>query len=85
MRQEGLRARPRRRDRPKDGGQPHADSPNILDLSFVASAPNQKRIQRLIADHGSTCSISRSGNVWDNATADVSEYIERFCARRPDT
>jgi putative transposase len=23
--------------------------------------------QRLIADHGITCSMSRSGNVWDNA------------------
>lgn len=23
--------------------------------------------QRLIADHGIVCSISRSGNVWDNA------------------
>ncbi|MCR6670728.1 IS3 family transposase [Devosia ginsengisoli] len=139
MRQEGLRARPRRRGLPKDGGQRHAASPNILDRSFVASAPNQKWIadftyiwtaqgwlyvaavvdlysrrvvgwsmsssmaaqlvtdalimaiwrrgkpdsllhhsdqgsqytseqfQRLMADHGITCSMSRSGNVWDNA------------------
>jgi putative transposase len=139
MRQEGLRARPRRRGLPKDGGQRHAVSPNILDRAFVASAPNQKWIadftyiwtaqgwlyvaavvdlysrrvvgwsmsssmaaqlvtdalimaiwrrgkpdsllhhsdqgsqytseqfQRLMADHGITCSMSRSGNVWDNA------------------
>ncbi|MCR6673115.1 IS3 family transposase [Devosia ginsengisoli] len=139
MRQEGLRARPRRRGLPKDGGQRHAASPNILDRSFVASAPNQKWIadftyiwtaqgwlyvaavvdlysrrvvgwsmsssmaaqlvtdalimaiwrrgkpdsllhhsdqgsqytseqfQRLMADHGITCSMSRSGNVWDKA------------------
>lgn len=139
MRQEGLRARPRRRGLPKDGGQRHAVSPNILDRSFVATAPNQKWIadftyiwtaqgwlyvaavvdlysrrvvgwsmsssmaaqlvtdalimaiwrrgkpdgllhhsdqgsqytseqfQRLMAEHGITCSMSRSGNVWDNA------------------
>jgi putative transposase len=139
MRQEGLRARPRRRGLPKDGGQRHEVFPNILDRSFVASAPNQKWIadftyiwtaqgwlyvaavvdlysrrvvgwsmsssmtaqlvtdalimaiwrrgkplsllhhsdqgsqytseqfQRLMADHGITCSMSRSGNVWDNA------------------
>jgi putative transposase len=139
MRQEGLRARPRRRGLPKDSEQRHAVSPNILDRAFVASAPNQKWIadftyiwtaqgwlyvaavvdlysrrvvgwsmsssmtaqlvtdalimaiwrrgkpdsllhhsdqgsqytseqfQRLMADHGITCSMSRSGNVWDNA------------------
>jgi putative transposase len=139
MRQEGLRARPRRRALPKDVGQRHAVSPNILDRAFVALAPNQKWIadftyiwtaqgwlyvaavvdlysrrvvgwsmsssmaaqlvtdalimaiwrrgkpdsllhhsdqgsqytseqfQRLMADHGITCSMSRSGNVWDNA------------------
>jgi transposase InsO family protein len=44
MRQEGLRARPRRRGLPKDGGQRRAVSPNILDRAFVASAPNQKWI-----------------------------------------
>jgi putative transposase len=136
---QGPRARPRRRGLPKDAGQRHAVSPNILDRAFVASAPNQKWIadftyiwtaqgwlyvaavvdlysrlvvgwsmsssmaaqlvtdalimaiwrrgkpdsllhhsdqtsqytseqfQRLMADHGMTCSMSRSGNVWDNA------------------
>jgi putative transposase len=139
MHQHGLRARPRRRGLPKDAGQRHATSPNILDRAFEASAPNQKWIadftyiwtaegwlyvaavidlysrrvvgwsmsptmtsqlvtdalimaiwrrgkpdsllhhsdqgsqysseqfQRLMADHGITCSMSRSGNVWDNA------------------
>jgi putative transposase len=139
MRAHGLRARPRRRGLPKDAGQRHATSPNILDRAFEASAPNQKWIadftyiwtaqgwlyvaavidlysrrvvgwsmsptmtsqlvtdalimaiwrrgkpdslldhsdqgsqysseqfQRLMADHGITCSMSRSGNVWDNA------------------
>ena len=44
MRQEGLRARPRRRGVPKDAGQRHAISPNILDRNSVASVPNQRWI-----------------------------------------
>jgi len=44
MHQEGLRARPRRRGLPKDAGQRHVASPNILDRAFEASAPNQKWI-----------------------------------------
>ena len=139
MRENGLRARPRRRGLPKDTGQRAAISDNLLDRAFGASAPNQKWIadftyiwtaegrlyvaavvdlfsrrvvgwamkaemtaqlvtdalnmaiwrrgkpdsllhhsdqgsqytsqqfQRLMADHGITCSMSRSGNVWDNA------------------
>ncbi|WP_110815838.1 IS3 family transposase [Pseudoroseicyclus aestuarii] len=139
MRQNGLRARPRRRGLPKDTGERAAVSDNILDRAFEASAPNQKWIadftyiwtaegwlyvaavvdlfsrrvigwamkaemtaqlvtdalimaiwrrgkpdnllhhsdqgsqytsqqfQRLMTDHGITCSMSRSGNVWDNA------------------
>jgi putative transposase len=139
MRQNGLRARPRRRGLPKDTGERAAVSDNILDRAFEAAAPNQKWIadftyiwtaegwlyvaavvdlfsrrvvgwamkaemtaqlvtdalimaiwrrgkpdsllhhsdqgsqytseqfQRLMADHGITCSMSRSGNVWDNA------------------
>jgi putative transposase len=139
MRQNGLRARPRRRGLPKDTGERAAASQNILDRAFEASAPNQKwvadftyiwtaegwlyvaavvdlfsrrvvgwaikaemtaqlvtdalimaiwrrgrpdsllhhsdqgsqytseQFQRLMADHGITCSMSRSGDVWDNA------------------
>ncbi|WP_453974011.1 IS3 family transposase [Amorphus sp. MBR-141] len=139
MRQNGLRARPRRRGLPKDTGERAAVSDNLLDRAFEASAPNQKWIadftyiwtaegwlyvaavvdlfsrrvvgwamkaemtaqlvtdalimaiwrrgrpdsllhhsdqgsqytseqfQRLMTDHGITCSMSRSGNVWDNA------------------
>lgn len=141
MRENGLRARPRRRGLPKDDGErlAAAVSQNILDRVFEASAPNQKwvadftyirtaegwlyvaavidlfsrrvvgwsmsanmtaqlvtdalimaiwrrgkpdsllhhsdqgsqytseQFQRLMADHGITCSMSRSGNVWDNA------------------
>lgn len=139
MKENGLRARPRRRGLPKDSGERAAVSQNLLDRAFEASAPNQKWIadftyiwtaegwlyvaavidlfsrrvvgwamkgemtaqlvtdalimgiwrrgkpdrllhhsdqgsqytseqfQRLMADHGITCSMSRSGNVWDNA------------------
>ena len=156
MRQEGLRARPRRRGLPKDAGQRRVISPNILDRDFVASVPNQKWIadftyiwtaqgwlyvaavidlysrrvvgwsmsasmtaqlvtdalimaiwrrgnpdsllhhsdqgsqytskqfQSLMADHGITCSMSRSGNCWDNAAMESffsSLKIER-CARK---
>ena len=140
MRQQALRARPRRRGLPPDKGIRAATVPaNILDRQFAALGPNQKWIadftyiwtaegwlyvaavvdlfsrrvvgwsmsasmtaqlvadalvmaiwrrgkpeallhhsdqgsqysseqfQRLMADHGVTCSMSRSGNVWDNA------------------
>ena len=141
MRQQGLRARPRRRRLPLDLGkrQATAVAPNLLDRAFAAHAPNRKWIadftyiwtaegwlyvaavldlfsrrivgwsmsasmtaqlvtdalmmaiwrrgrpdallhhsdqgsqytseqfQRLMADHGVICSMSRSGNVWDNA------------------
>jgi len=141
MRQQALRARPRRRRLPSDSGERQAGAvaPNVLERSFNAPAPNCRWIadftyiwtaegwlyvaavidlfsrrvvgwsmsatmtaelvtdalvmaiwrrgkpdalihhsdrgsqytsdqfQRLMADHGVTCSMSRSGNVWDNA------------------
>jgi putative transposase len=141
MRENALRARPRRRGLPKDGGERlvSAIATNVLDRQFVAERPNQKWIadftyiwtaegwlyvaavvdlfsrrvvgwsmkaemtaqlvtdalvmaiwrrgkpdallhhsdqgsqyaseqfQRLLADNDVTCSMSRSGNVWDNA------------------
>jgi putative transposase len=139
MRENGLRARPRRRGLPKDTGERATVSGNLLDRAFEAPEPNQKwvadftyiwtaegwlyvaavvdlfsrrvvgwamkaemtaqlvtdalimaiwrrgrpdsllhhsdqgsqytseQFQRLMADHGITCSMSRSGNVWDNA------------------
>lgn len=139
MRQQGLRARPRRRGLPKDLGERSVVAGNLLDRQFTADRPNQKWIadftyiwtaegwlyvaavidlfsrrvvgwsmsdtmtaqlvtdalimaiwrrgkpdallhhsdqgsqytseqfQRLMADNGVTCSMSRSGNVWDNA------------------
>ena len=139
MRQQALKARPRRRGLPKDDGQRAVIAANVLDRQFSAEAPNQKwvadftyiwtaegwlyvaavidlfsrrvvawsmsatmtaqlvtdapmmaiwrrgkpdallhhsdqgsqytseQFQRLMADNGVTCSMSRSGNVWDNA------------------
>jgi len=141
MRAQALRARPRRRGLPKDGGERLASviAPNVLDRQFTATAPNQRWIadftyiwtaegwlyvaavidlfsrrvvgwsmkaemtaqlvtdalimgiwrrgkpdallhhsdqgsqytsqhfQELLADNGIACSMSRSGNVWDNA------------------
>lgn len=139
MRQQALKARPRRRGLPKDDGQSSVIAENVLDRQFSAEAPNRKwvadftyiwtaegwlyvaavidlfsrrvvswsmsatmtaqlvtdalmmaiwrrgkpdallhhsdqgsqytseQFQRLMADNGVTCSMSRSGNVWDNA------------------
>lgn len=141
MREQALRARPRRRGLPADTGERSAEAvaANVLDRQFEADAPNRKwvadftylwtaegwlyvavvldlfsrrivgwsmsaamtaqlvtdallmaiwrrgkpdallhhsdrgsqytseQFQTLMADHGLTCSMSRSGNVWDNA------------------
>jgi putative transposase len=141
MRQQALRARPRRRRVPSDTGtrSTNAVAPNVLNRTFDASSANRKWVadftyiwtaegwlyvaavvdlfsrrvvgwsmsatmtaqlvtdalvmalwrrgkpdavlhhsdrgsqytsepfQRLLADHGVTCSMSRAGNVWDNA------------------
>ena len=136
MRQNALRARPRRRGLPKDAGDRSIIMPNVLDRQFEADRPNQKwvadftyiwtaegwlyvaavidlfsrrvvgwsmnanmtaqlvtddlimaiwrrgkpdarqpntseQFQRLMGDHGITCSMSRSGNVWDNAAMET--------------
>ena len=139
MRQAAFRARPKRRQPPKDQGMRSIIAANVLEREFEADGPNQKWVadftyvwtaegwlyvaavidlfsrrvvgwsmseqmtsqmvtdalimaiwrrgrpdqllhhsdqgsqytsepfQRLMADHGITCSMSRSGNVWDNA------------------
>ena len=139
MRVQGLRARSRRRQLPKDAGTRSIIAPNVLDRDFQANRPNRKWVadftyiwtaegwlylavvldlfsrriigwsmkeamttqmvtdalmmaiwrrgrpkalmhhsdqgsqytseafQRLMADHDITCSMSRSGTVWDNA------------------
>ncbi len=139
MRINALRARPKRRGKPKDDGERSVIADNILDRDFQADKPNQKwladftyiwtaegwlyvavvldlfsrrvvgwsmkadrdtslvmdalmmavwrrgkadallhhsdqgsqytsdQFQRLLADNGITCSMSRAGNVWDNS------------------
>jgi len=139
MRENGFRARPKRRAKPKDEGERSVIADNILDREFAADRPNQKwladfiyiwtaegwlyvavvldlfsrrivgwsmkaerdaalvmdalmmaiwrrgkadallhhsdqgsqytseQFQRLLADNGITCSMSRAGNVWDNS------------------
>jgi putative transposase len=44
MRENGLRARPRRRGLPEDTGARAASSDSLLDRAFEAAAPNQKWI-----------------------------------------
>ncbi len=39
----------------------------LLHHSDQGSQYTSKQFQRLLADNGVTCSMSRSGNVWDNA------------------
>jgi putative transposase len=40
---------------------------SLLHHSDRGSQYTSEQFQRLMADHGITCSMSRSGNVWDNA------------------
>ena len=47
------------RRRPKDAA--------LLHHSDQGSQYSSEAFQRLLADHGITCSMSRSGNVWDNS------------------
>ncbi len=42
MRQQGLRARPRRRGLPKDQGERSIIAGNVLDRQFTADGPNRK-------------------------------------------
>ena len=44
-------------------GKPQA----LLHHSDQGSQYSSETFQRLMAEHGITCSMSRSGNVWDNA------------------
>ena len=39
----------------------------LMHHSDQGSQYTSEQFQRLMADHGITCSMSRSGNVWDNA------------------
>jgi putative transposase len=47
-------------------GEPHA----LLHHSDQGSQYTSEQFQRLMADNGVTWSMSRSGNVWDNAAVE---------------
>ena len=39
----------------------------MLRRSFESAQYTSEQFQKLMSDHGVVCSMSRSGNVWDNA------------------
>ena len=41
--------------------------PDALLITPIAAQYTSEQFQKLMADHGVVCSMSRSGNVWDNA------------------
>src|SRR5690606_22618000 len=60
----------------------------LLHRSDQGSQYTSEQFQRLLADHGITCSMSRSGNVWDNSAMESffsslkTERTARKTARR---
>ena len=56
----------------------------LLHHSDHGSQYTSEQFQRLMADHGVTCSMSRSGNVWDNAAMEsfFSSLKTERCARK---
>ena len=56
----------------------------LLHHSDQGSQYTSELFQRLMADHGITCSMSRSGNVWDNAAMEsfFSSLKTERCARK---
>jgi putative transposase len=55
-----------RRRRPGDGDLAARQAGRAA-ASLRSRQPISEQFQRLMADNGITCSMSRSGNVWDNA------------------
>jgi putative transposase len=52
----------------------------LLHHSDRGSQYTSEQFQRLMADHGVTCSMSRSGNVWDNAA--MESFFSSFKTER---
>jgi transposase InsO family protein len=48
--------------------------PALLHHSDRGSQYTREQFQRLMAGHGVTCSVSRSGNCWDNAASSILSY-----------
>ncbi|MGY4412529.1 putative transposase [Bradyrhizobium sp. LB7.1] len=73
-------SRPATEGRPGDGNGARPDRADLRLTTFIATSKllvlrrpfesaqyTSEQFQRLMADHGVVCSMSRSGNVWDNA------------------
>ena len=62
----------------------------VLRRPLKSAQYTSKQFQRLMADHGVACSMSRSGNVWDNAAMESffsslkTERIDRKVYRSRD-
>jgi transposase InsO family protein len=56
----------------------------VLPRPVESAQYSSEQFQRLMADHGITCSMSRSGNVWDNAAMEsfFSSLKTERCARK---
>jgi putative transposase len=55
----------------------------LLHHSDRGSQYTSEQFQRLMADHGVVCSMSRSGNVWDNAA--MESFFSSLNMRRNKT
>ena len=53
----------------------------VLHHSDRGSQYTSEPFQRILADHGVTCSLSRAGNVWDNAAMD--SFFSSLKTERP--
>lgn len=85
MREQALRARPRRRGLPRDRGERRAVADNVLDRQFRADAPNQKWVAYF------TCVAAETTSKFEQRTTrglcvsvfDENSWIRccwRFCA-----
>jgi hypothetical protein len=90
-------SRPATGGRPGDGNEARPDRADrrlaifiatsnfrVLRRPFECKQYTSEQFQRLMADHGVVCSMSRSGNVWDNAAMESffsSLKIERTTRR----
>ena len=74
--------------RPGDGDLAGRGKPDaLLHHSDRGSQYTSEQFQKLMADHGVVCSMSRSGNVWDNAAMEsfFSSLKTERSARQDDT
>jgi transposase InsO family protein len=72
--------------RSKNSASAHIDRPDaLLHHPDRGSQYTSEQFRRLMADHGAVCSMSRSGNVWDNAAMEsfFSSLKTERTARKP--